>query len=99
MGQVTTKLRNYEDGFFWWCPACEEMHPLPYKQGWTWDGNLETPTFTPSFKHDWYWGEERKHLICHYIMTAGKVSYCSDCTHSMAGQTIEMPDLPETLRD
>jgi hypothetical protein len=70
------------------------MHPLPFEKGWTFDGNIEAPTFTPSFKHDWGNGK-----CCHYVMTAGKVAYCGDCTHPMVGRTIDMPDLPPEYRD
>lgn len=108
MGQVSSKLRRHEDGFTWYCPACEGAHPLP--DGWTFDGNLESPTFTPSFKHTlvrWSGGVspeglgqgERQEIICHYIVTAGRVAYCGDCHHGMKNQTIDMPALPEWLRD
>jgi hypothetical protein len=95
--QVSSKLRRAETGYFWFCPACGDLHPLPDR--WTFDGNLEAPTFTPSFKHTWTWGEEREARCCHYIVTAGKVTYCGDCTHSMANQTIDMPHLPEEFCD
>lgn len=36
---------------------------------------------------------------CHYIVTNGRVAYCGDSTHEMAGQTIDMPDLPPFLSD
>lgn len=114
MGQASAKMRRTTDGFAWWCPACFEMHPLP--SGWTFDGNLDAPTFSPSFKHtgkmavkdaDGEWTGEwvrdadgkPKDWCCHYVVTAGQVAYCGDCTHGMAGQTIPMPDLPEHLRD
>lgn len=73
------------------------MHPLP--DGWTFDGNVESPTFTPSFKHTWTWGETREPKCCHYVITAGKVAYCSDCSHALANQTIDFPDLPVRYRD
>lgn len=94
MGQVSAKMRSIPEGFSWWCPGCDQMHPLPSKRGWTFDGNLETPTFTPSFKHDWNNGK-----CCHYIVTAGQVMFCGDSTHALAGKTITMPDLPVELRD
>lgn len=113
MGQVSSKLRRGEGGYFWFCPACQEMHPLP--DGWTFNGNLEQPTFTPSFKHtgkqrvvkDGKWtGEWVRNATgnavdwcCHYIVTDGQVAYCGDCTHAMAGQTIAMPELPPEFRD
>jgi hypothetical protein len=115
MGQIIAKMRNTTQGFSWWCPACEQGHPLPSKYGWTFDGNLEAPTFTPSFKHtgkqpinvdgvwtgEWVRDKDGKAVdwCCHYIITAGQVAYCSDCTHSLAGKTILMPDLPPHLRD
>jgi len=36
---------------------------------------------------------------CHYNVTAGQVAYCGDCTHALAGATIQMPDLPPHMRD
>lgn len=89
--QVTAKLRRGTNAYYWYCPGCEEMHPLPDR--WTFDGNLESPTFNPSFKHDWHGG------CCHYVVTTGQVAYCGDCTHGMANQTIPMPDLPKELCD
>jgi hypothetical protein len=113
MGQVSAKLRRRTNGFSWWCPACDEGHPLP--DAWTFNGNLEKPTFSPSFKHeglqtikvDGKWNGEWKRgadgeplrYCCHYIVTDGRVAYCGDCTHGMAGQTIDMPDLPLHMRD
>ena len=114
MSQVSLKLRRSTDGYMWYCPACDQVHPLP-NRGWTFDGNIEKPTFSPSFRHtgkqivtkDGEWtGEwvrdaqgDPVDLVCHYVVTAGQVAYCTDCTHAMAGQTILMPDLPEHLRD
>lgn len=61
MGQVGRFLRRigagegyFGRGFAHWCPACEEMHAFaveePFRNGakWTFDGNLEKPTFSPS---------------------------------------------------
>lgn len=109
MGQITAKMRSTTDGFSWWCPGCEEGHPLPYKRGWTFDGNLDAPTFSPSFKHEYPRFKrvdergigigEKEPYCCHYIITAGQVMFCSDSTHALAGKTVPMPDLPEHLRD
>lgn len=102
MNQVSSRLRRGPDGYFWWCPACSRMHPLP--DGWKFDGDLERPTFSPSFKHTWraftsHTAEglgqgERYNAVCHYILTAGQVAYCDDSSHAMAGKTIPMPHLP-----
>lgn len=113
MGQVTSKLRRGEGRYFHWCPACEEMHQLP--DGWTFDGNLEAPTFSPSFKHsgmkkvtvngewtgEWVRDASGNPVpdVCHYILTAGQLQFCGDSTHALAGQTVPLPDLPEHVRD
>jgi hypothetical protein len=40
-------LRTIEGGNLgFWCPGCEEMHVV--SPGWTFDGNYERPTFSPS---------------------------------------------------
>lgn len=31
--------------------------------------------------------------ICHSFITDGKIQYLSDCTHELAGQTIELPEI------
>lgn len=52
----------YEKTVYVWCPGCDDIHPFriavnpespTYGQRknsevWTWDGNLESPTFSPS---------------------------------------------------
>lgn len=113
MGQVSSTLRRGAGAYFHWCPACEEMHPLP--DSWTFDGNLEQPTFSPSFKQegvrrvfqDGRWTGEWVRdangntvpVVCHYILTAGILHFQADCTHAMAGQTVLLPKLPEGLTD
>jgi len=32
---------------------------------------------------------------CHTFITDGRVQFLSDCTHELAGQTLDLPDLPE----
>ncbi len=113
MGQVSSTLRRIEGGFAHYCPGCEEMHILP--DSWKFDGNLESPTFTPSFKHegmqrifvDGKWTGEWKRdgsgntvpYICHYMLTAGQIQFCGDSTHSLAGTTVLLPALPEGFTD
>lgn len=42
-------LRRAEDAYVHWCPGCEEVHRLP--DSWQFNGNIQSPTFKPSFKH------------------------------------------------
>jgi hypothetical protein len=109
MSQVSYKLRRGQGMYFHWCPACEEMHPLP--DSWTFDGNMESPTFSPSFRHsghqriyaDGKWTGEWKRdaggnlvkFICHYVLTAGVLNFCADCTHAFAGKSVPLPPVPD----
>jgi hypothetical protein len=38
-------------------------------------------------------------LTCHSFVTAGRMQFLADCTHALAGQTIDLPDLPGFLCD
>ena len=113
MSQVSNKLRRDESGYDHWCPGCEEMHHLP--DSWKFDGNLQRPNFQPSFKHSSLqrvfvsgnWTGEWKRdatgntipFICHYNLINGNLQYCADCTHSLVGKTVPLPNLPESFTD
>ncbi len=100
MGQVSMKLRRTEAGYAHWCPGCNRMHVLP--SSWTFDGNLDAPTYSPSFKHTCVINPAGRAPFvgtCHYILTAGVLNYCGDCDHSMIGRSVALPDLPPEYRD
>jgi Family of unknown function (DUF6527) len=54
---------------------------------WTFDGDLAAPTFYPSIN---IYAQGRR---CHYVISRGRISFCSDSTHSLRGQTVWMPEL------
>lgn len=64
-----------------WCPGCECAHG--WNEGWTWDGNEEAPTVSPSLAIQ---GQVR----CHLLVQAGKLVFLSDCEHALAGKTVPM---------
>ncbi len=98
MSQLSAKLRGSFEEPGHWCPGCEEMHVLPWKRGgWTFDGNVDAPTFTPSFRHSYK--AELSEQVCHYILTTGVLNFCGDCTHDLAGKSVPLPDLPIELQD
>lgn len=33
--------------------------------------------------------------VCHSFVTDGKIQYLGDCTHALAGQTVELPEVKE----
>lgn len=88
MIKVSSKLFRSDRAYFHWCPGCEKMHPLPDQ--WIFDGNLEQPSFTPSFKHTMGRGGR----TCHYTLSQGTLNFCDDSTHILAGKSVPLPDLP-----
>lgn len=95
------------DDFGYWCPACNSMHTIAVKQknhsgaSWTFDGNLQAPTFGPSINYRVNTPDMKEYqpncgtTICHHFVQGGNIQFCGDCTHSMKGQTVPLPDFPE----
>lgn len=85
------------------CPACDTVHGIVIKwpgqenKAWGFNGDLNKPTFTPSYKL-WYPEEYYKNnpneprYVCHSMITDGIIHYLDDCTHSMVNQSVELPD-------
>lgn len=49
--QVSATLRKTADGYSHWCPGCGETHRIPTgAAGWSFNGNVEKPTFSPSVR-------------------------------------------------
>jgi Family of unknown function (DUF6527) len=36
-----------------------------------------------------------KCFVCHSFVTNGKIQFLTDCTHALAGQTVDLPDIDE----
>ena len=86
------------------CPACNEMHvfytEMPNANGafWVWNGSEVLPSFTPSMLITADFApEDGGKFVCHYFLKAGKLQYLNDCTHTLKGQTVALPDLPIRL--
>ncbi len=82
-----------------WCPGCEQAHPFRVKGRtvtWEWDGNLEAPTFSPSYL-TWSGDRDNPTSRCHSFLRAGVWEFLQDSTHSLAGQSVPMVDLPDWL--
>lgn len=88
------------------CKGCGHKHliytyPGYYKVTWGFNGNVDKPTFTPSINEMTGSFADPKYIDdpaipptrCHYIITDGKIYYCGDSTHSLKGQTIELPEI------
>jgi hypothetical protein len=93
-----------------WCPGCNArkgwggLHQVgvsidggpAYGETWTWDGNLEAPTLSPSIAVS---SGDPLQVMCHSYIEAGCWRYLDDCQHPLAGQTVDLPDLPQWVLD
>lgn len=110
MSALSPILRDYGNGkVAFWCPGCDGSHALainPSPHGprpqWGYNGNPDAPTFTPSvlvrtgravdpaFVRE----EGDPPDVCHSFVTDGRIQFLNDCTHALAGQTVDLPEFP-----
>lgn len=76
------------------CPGCGEMHAVTTTQKnsvgaqWTWNGNWELPTITPSILR-----RDENKTICHVVVSEGKAKFLPDCPHALSDTEVELPEL------
>jgi hypothetical protein len=94
-GSATARVHREDNGMLLVrCPGCAEgewsvgFHAIDER--WTFNGNYERPTFSPSLLATVDFNDGRRR-VCHSFIRDGRIEYLSDCTHSLAGQTIELP--------
>lgn len=104
MSQLSPILRDTSDnGLMFWCPGCNHAHRIQYGAGagprWGWNGNPERPTFTPSVLVTYEGAnagvDGAPPAVCHSFVTEGRIQFLSDCTHRLAGQTVDLPAWPQ----
>lgn len=91
-------LIDEEAGLYeFYCPGCGYDHSFrtkPYSQDgrkwpvWTFNGDIDAPTFSPSLLVN---GDMPEHR-CHLFLERGKIRYLQDCHHELAGKTVECPE-------
>jgi hypothetical protein len=76
---------------------------IPRDGRWTFNGDFEKPTFSPSINETFGKpGQTHEEMRAdpnvqrsHCFIRDGKIEYLGDCTHSYAGQTVDIPPLNE----
>ena len=112
---MSAVLRVKPDAIAMWCPGCDDVHRIPVglPNGWTWDGDENTPTVSPSIlvravQWDESSGFHRPNhqgvavgaeTRCHSFLRAGIWEFQGDCTHTLAGQHVPMVPLPDPLAE
>lgn len=91
------------------CLGCGQRHVVQIGVGqgprWSFNGNLDKPTLSPSILVTWTepsdipeeFDDISKDVTktCHSFVRDGQIQYLGDCTHSLAGQTVDLPELEE----
>lgn len=86
------KVSNFQNkGWMFYCPGCKSHHSIDRR--WTFNGDVNKPTFTPSLLCKSVQGVEMKDTICHSFIREGSIEFLSDCTHEFAGKTIDIEDI------
>lgn len=89
------------------CPGCRHLHACDSR--WNFSGDFARPTLSPSVLirvgHH-VTGQTKAECnacnegltacgICHSFVRDGRIEFLSDCTHALAGQTVDLPDIVE----
>lgn len=98
-------LRTIEGGRVGFrCPGCKETHHVIIEHGkspcWGFNHDYDKPTFTPSILVRWsepsdVEGEfddtsKDRQMVCHSFVTDGRIQFLGDCTHELAGRTVDL---------
>lgn len=76
------------------CPGCigPQRIPVEGQNAWGFNGDLNSPTLTPSILARRSNGTGL-YFVCHSFVKEGKIEFLNDCTHSLKGQTVDLPDI------
>lgn len=100
MALLSPILRSAEgERLIWWCPGCNGPHQVRYGAGgWAWTGGAERPTFAPSVLVTYDGADAGRDgappAVCHSFVRDGRMEFLGDCTHALAGQTVDIPPWP-----
>jgi hypothetical protein len=61
---------------------------------WSWDGNTQAPTVTPSLNV-----RKDKPGQCHFNLTNGMLVYCQDSDHEFKGMSVPIPNWDDDHKD
>lgn len=100
------------------CPGCKDLHqvhpspcPTPGPDGlpcksphWTFNGDYEKPTFSPSILVHGVYAKSGVEYVrpmapgeviipkCHSFVKNGRIEFLADCDHELRGQAVDLPD-------
>lgn len=80
------------------CPNCGHAHTVPVGgdgNNWTWNGNYEKPTVTPSLKVAYPppFPGAKERVLCHFVLTDGILHYQDDFEGPLKGQSVPAKEI------
>ena len=98
-----------------YCPGCKRVHSVNFNPDhlWNFNGDIDKPTLSPSvlvsYRHPKGYSNDNPAPvgfngeyvtdICHSFVTDGRMQFLGDCTHDLAGQTVELPEFKWSEED
>ncbi|MFZ4620963.1 MAG: hypothetical protein ACOYNS_10410 [Bacteroidota bacterium] len=90
----TKEVKNDDGSHFGWaikCPGCCDYHIFDNR--WTFNGDMERPTFIASMLSKMSYTNGRPDSVCHSYVTDGRIEFLGDCTHDLKYKTVDLPDI------
>ena len=92
--KLSKVLAESNGNYFFECPGCGCPHGLNVGKNrgpaWSFSGDVDRPTFSPSVLVRFNQGP--KEVVCHSFVRNGEIQFLNDCTHTLAGQTVPIPE-------
>jgi hypothetical protein len=97
------RLVKYPNGngaqLWFWCRGCDTHHAVtvpPTPHAWKWNERVDLPTIQPSILVNR--GSAHPGVpVCHSYVTDGRIQYLSGCTHALAGQTVDLDPIADSM--
>ena len=92
LAYVSPTTGEHDEEWVWlWCPGCDAPHSVVIApSGWTWNGDVSSPSITPSIKVEQVLdgNGEVYSPACHSFVTDGQWHFLDDTGHEFSGGTI-----------
>jgi hypothetical protein len=87
------KIKEASPGYFMmYCPGCENLHAFGESWGFNKDFDDKPDVQGSLLTHP----TRVRNITCHLFIRHGKIQYLTDSTHSLAGTTIDLPEIPKS---
>ncbi len=90
---MLTNAKEGQVGHMFYCPGCKHHHVYDVPR-WSFNGNMDKPTFTPSLLV-YIPTRNGNKTLCHLFVTDGKIQFLGDCEHELRGKTVDMEEVEQ----